>query len=33
VLVSVTGEQPTTLEIETREWDTQSTVFLGRLPR
>jgi hypothetical protein len=33
VLVSVTGELPTTLELETREWDRQVTQFMGRLPR
>jgi hypothetical protein len=33
VLVSVTGEHPTTLEIETREWDTPVTQFIGDLPR
>jgi hypothetical protein len=33
VLVSVTGEHPTTLELETREWDRQVTQFMARLPR
>jgi hypothetical protein len=33
VLVSVTGEHPTTLELETREWDRQVTQFMERLPR
>jgi hypothetical protein len=33
VLVSVAGEHPTTLELETREWDRQVTQFMGRLPR
>jgi len=33
VLVSVTSEHPTTLELETREWDRQVTQFMGRLPR
>lgn len=33
VLVSVTGERPTTLELVTREWDRQVTHFMERLPR
>jgi hypothetical protein len=33
VAVGVTGERPTTLEIETREWDIQVTEFIGKLPR
>jgi hypothetical protein len=33
VLISITGEHPTTLEIETREWDRQVTRFIERLPR
>lgn len=33
VLVSITGEHPATLEVETREWDTQVTTFIGNLPR
>jgi hypothetical protein len=33
VLVSVTSERPTTLELETREWDRQVTQFMERLPR
>jgi hypothetical protein len=33
VLVSVRGEHPTTLEIETREWDVPVTEFIGKLPR
>jgi hypothetical protein len=33
VIVSITGEHPTTLEIETREWDTPVTQFVGDLPR
>jgi len=33
VLVSITGEHPTTLEIETREWDTPVTQFIAKLPR
>ena len=33
VLVSITGEHPTTLEIETREWDTPDTQFIGSLSR
>ena len=33
VLISVTGEHPTTLELETREWDRQVTQFMERLPR
>jgi hypothetical protein len=33
VLVSLTGERPTTLELETREWDRQVTQFMERLPR
>jgi len=33
VLVSVTAERPTTLELETREWDRQVTHFMERLPR
>jgi hypothetical protein len=33
VLVSVMSEHPTTLELETREWDRQVTQFMGRLPR
>ena len=33
VLVSITGEHPTTLEIETREWDAPVTQFMAKLPR
>jgi hypothetical protein len=33
VAVSVIGERPTTLELETREWDRQVTQFMGDLPR
>ena len=33
VLVSIIRERPTTLEIETREWDTPVTTFVGKLPR
>jgi hypothetical protein len=33
VLVSVTAEHPTTLELETREWDRQVTRFMEQLPR
>ncbi len=33
VLVSVTGEHPTALELETREWDRQVSQFIGQLPR
>jgi hypothetical protein len=33
VTVSVIGERPTTLDIATREWDTQVTAFIGKLPR
>jgi len=33
VLVGITGEHPTTLELETREWDRQVTRFMERLPR
>jgi hypothetical protein len=33
VLVSVTGEHPTTLELETREWDRQVMQFMERLSR
>jgi hypothetical protein len=33
VLVSVTAERPTTLELEAREWDRQVTRFMERLPR
>jgi hypothetical protein len=33
VAVSVTSENPTTLEIETREWDRSVTEFIGKLPR
>ena len=33
VLVSVTAQHPTTLELETREWDRQVTHFMERLPR
>ena len=33
VAVGVAGERPTTLEIETREWDIQVTEFIGKLPR
>jgi hypothetical protein len=33
VAVSILGEHPTTLEIETREWDTPVTEFIEDLPR
>jgi hypothetical protein len=33
VTISVAGERPTTLEIETREWDTAVVEFMGKLPR
>jgi len=33
VLVGITSEQPTTLEIETREWDTPVRQFIENLPR
>jgi len=33
VAISVAGERPTTLEIETREWDAAVTEFMGKLPR
>jgi hypothetical protein len=33
VLVGITGEQPTVLEIETREWDTPVRQFIENLPR
>jgi hypothetical protein len=33
VFVSLTGERPTTLELETREWDRQATQFMEQLPR
>jgi hypothetical protein len=33
VVVGIVGEHPTTLEIETREWDTPVTEFIKDLPR
>lgn len=33
VQVSVVSEQPTTLEIETREWDRPVEFFMEKLPR
>jgi hypothetical protein len=33
VVISIVGERPTTLEIETREWDTPVTDFIKDLPR
>jgi hypothetical protein len=33
VAVSILGEHPTTLEIETREWDTPVIEFIADLPR
>ena len=33
VLITVTGERPTTIELETREWDRQVTRFMEHLPR
>jgi hypothetical protein len=33
VAVSIVGEHPTTLDIETREWDTPVTEFIEDLPR
>jgi hypothetical protein len=33
VAVSILSEHPTTLEIETREWDTPVTEFIKDLPR
>jgi hypothetical protein len=33
VLVRVIGERPTTLELETREWDAAVDSFLTSLPR
>ena len=33
VVVSITGERPTTLDIESREWDGQVVQFMGKLPR
>jgi hypothetical protein len=31
VTIAVTGEHPTTLELETREWDALVTAFMQRL--
>jgi hypothetical protein len=33
VAVTILSEHPTTLEIETREWDTPVTEFIEDLPR
>jgi hypothetical protein len=33
VVISVAGERPTILEVETREWDTAVVEFMGKLPR
>ena len=33
VVISITTEQPTTLEIETREWDRAVVEFMDKLPR
>jgi hypothetical protein len=33
VAVTATGERPTTLELEAREWDQQVTEFMRQLPR
>jgi hypothetical protein len=33
VIVTVTGERPTTLDLETREWDGPVTAFMQGLPR
>jgi len=33
VSISVAGERPTTLELETREWDAAVVTFMGKLPR
>ena len=33
VTVAVTSEHPTTLDLETREWDEQVTRFMHELPR
>lgn len=33
VTISVVGEHPTTLELETREWDAAVMEFMGKLPR
>jgi len=33
VVVAVTGERPTTLDLETREWDGPVTTFMQQLPR
>ncbi len=33
VAVRITGENPTTLELETREWDNSVREFMLKLPR
>ncbi len=33
VAVRITGESPTTLDLETREWDTLVQEFMHKLPR
>jgi hypothetical protein len=33
VVINILGERPTTLEIETRDWDAPTTEFIHRLPR
>jgi hypothetical protein len=33
VVVGATGERPTAVELETREWDRQVTEFMRSLPR
>ncbi len=33
VVVGATGERPTAVELETREWDRQVTEFIRSLPR
>jgi hypothetical protein len=33
VVVAITGERPTTLDIQTREWDEQVAAFMRALPR
>ena len=33
VAIRVVGEHPTTLELETREWDAAVRTFIQRLPR
>jgi hypothetical protein len=33
VTLAITGEHPTRLDLETREWDQQVTSFMRELPR